>query len=311
MIQLSEAIGEPTMSRGTILIVDDEQDLLQIMEAIFSEAGLKCMSANKASAALDILTRHMEIDVIVSDLRMPEMDGLQFLEKIRSDYIERSWLQFLFVTGHGTLESAIKAMKLQATDFIHKPIRRAELLKAVDAAMERSKKQRKAAEIKQNAEAALSRLSGDITRISDALGITSLIPPEGTTEADYNAIPSNSGAKGNVGKEERSDERVLEFVKAINLRNELFEEEIFIEPVWRILFFLMENSLMGNELSLTELYSASGVSPATAGRRVAELKDAGFVAISNDGADKRRQKVSLSADALQRLKQYINGIAKI
>ncbi len=73
----------PESSNGTILIVDDEPALLQIMEAIISSTGLRCLSTTEVSTALAILAVHSEIDVIVSDLRMPRIDGLQFLESKR------------------------------------------------------------------------------------------------------------------------------------------------------------------------------------------------------------------------------------
>jgi len=307
MIQFnkSDTVSAPS---GAVLIVDDEQDLLQIMEVILSEAGMVCLCATKASTALDILKEHSEINVVVSDLRMPGMDGLQFLERVRQEIIGRSWLQFLFVTGHGTMDSAVKAMKLQAADFIHKPIRRVELLDAVKAALDRSVAQRTAVEIRQQGEVALSRLSGDIARISEALGIANSIPDTRMPEAGPDPIPTVSENIEGVDEEGRSNERILEFVKVMNGRNKLFKEELFVEPVWQMLFFLMECSLSDEDAYLTDLYNASGVSPATSARRVADLKEAGFVIISSDDFDKRRQKVSLSDEAFGRLKQYIRSI---
>ncbi|MFB8344838.1 response regulator [Brucella cytisi] len=301
MVQSSNPTPQ-SLSTGTVLIVDDEQDLLRIMAIILSEADLKCLSATMASEALDMLRRHIEIDVIVSDLRMPEMDGLQFLENVRREFSDRPWLQFLFVTGHGTLDSAVKAMKLQAADFIHKPIRRAELLVAVETAKERSVAQRKAVEIRRHGEVVLSRLSGDIARLSEALGITNASPAGSKPPTDQNFVDVSSESN------EHADERILEFVKAINLRDKFFSEELFVEPVWRMLCFLLESGLTGEDVYLTDLYNASGVSPATAARRVAELKEADFIIAFDDNTDKRRQRVVLSADAFERLLEYINGI---
>ncbi len=307
----TSSLPPQSLSAGTVLIVDDEQDLLRIMEMVLSEAGLKCLTATKASIALDMLRQYIEIDVIVSDLRMPGMDGLQFLEGVRREFSDRPWLQFLFVTGHGTLDSAVKAMKLQAADFIHKPIRRAELLMAVETATERSVAQRKAVEIRQHGEVVLSRLSGDIARLSEVLGINQSFPTETVSQTDRDKIAAGSDSNEDVREGDRYDWPVLEFVKAMNVRNELFKDDLFVEPVWQMLFFLMECSLTDKDVYLTDLYTASGVSPATSARRVADLKDGGFVIISDDSLDKRRQKVTLSVDALESLKKYINSIISI
>jgi len=129
-----------------LLIVDDEKAYRENIEEFFSNSKMKTFSAELPSLAFDILKEN-KIDIVVLDLRLPEMNGLDVLKEIKKLYPE---IEVIIITGHGDMDSVIKAMRLGAIDFFTKPFRLIE----VQNAIERTKKfiylQKKLNEIKMN-----------------------------------------------------------------------------------------------------------------------------------------------------------------
>ena len=103
----------------TILIVDDEIDLLQgLARSVTMELACQVMTADSGSEALGII-REQPVDVVLTDIRMPEMDGLSLLQAIKE--LDAS-ITVILMTAYGTIEKAVEAIKKGAYDFIQKPI---------------------------------------------------------------------------------------------------------------------------------------------------------------------------------------------
>jgi DNA-binding NtrC family response regulator len=100
-----------------ILLVDDENDFLEVMSERMGARGMEVTTADSAQEAL-LQVEKGGFDAIVLDLKMPGMDGLETLKKIKE---KRPELQVILLSGHATLEKGIEAMKLGAMDFIEKP----------------------------------------------------------------------------------------------------------------------------------------------------------------------------------------------
>ncbi|HSH13145.1 MAG TPA: response regulator, partial [Desulfurivibrionaceae bacterium] len=104
------------MSETAILIVDDDKVTRKTLSMAL-EDDYTTVCAASGREALDILDRE-EIDLILSDLDMPGMTGLQLLEKLN----QRESPPVIFITGQGTIETAVQAMKLGAYDYVSKPV---------------------------------------------------------------------------------------------------------------------------------------------------------------------------------------------
>jgi len=100
-----------------ILAVDDEPSMRRLLEISLRQAGYQPVVAENGQAALTIL-RNDNIDLVVSDLHMPVMDGLKLLEALRAENIETP---VIIVTAQGEIASAVQAMKLGASDYILRP----------------------------------------------------------------------------------------------------------------------------------------------------------------------------------------------
>lgn len=116
----------------TILIVDDEESILQSLEGILSDEGFDVIRENNGKAALDKIGETMP-DLVLLDIWMPEMDGIETLVKIKESHPQ---LQVIMMSGHGTIETAVKATKLGAYDFIEKPLSLDKILLTVKNALD-------------------------------------------------------------------------------------------------------------------------------------------------------------------------------
>src|SRR5689334_5222656 len=109
--------------RARFLIVDDHQSIRKLCMTVGRSMGLHCMEAESAEAALAYLETDSP-DMILADLMMPNMTGLEFLPRVKQ-LLPRT--EVAIMTGHGSIETAVQAMKLGAYDYITKPFRIEEL----------------------------------------------------------------------------------------------------------------------------------------------------------------------------------------
>ena len=116
-----------------VLVVDDDAGVRESMERMLRAAGYTVQMASSGEEAVD-LARGDAFDVILSDMRMPGLSGLDILKKLREVRVDAS---FIIMTGFGTIDTAVEAMKLGAVDFVQKPFFRDELLMRVRAAADR------------------------------------------------------------------------------------------------------------------------------------------------------------------------------
>ena len=106
------------MAIANILLVDDEVPFVETMTKRLTKRDLDVSTAFNGQEALDILEKSRSIEVVILDVKMPGMDGLETLEKIRKKY---PLVEVVMLTGHATVESAIDGMKLGAFDYLMKP----------------------------------------------------------------------------------------------------------------------------------------------------------------------------------------------
>lgn len=116
----------------TVLVVDDERSILQSLEGILSDEGFDVLCARSGAEALEKIKEAMP-DIVLLDIWMPGMDGIDTLVKIR-EISPR--IQVVMMSGHGTIETAVKATKLGAYDFIEKPLSLEKLLLTINNALE-------------------------------------------------------------------------------------------------------------------------------------------------------------------------------
>jgi len=101
-----------------ILIVDDEKDIRSSLKGALEDEGYKALVAESGEACLEMLGKHA-FEVVLLDVWLPEMDGLETLQKVRT---VDDPPEVIMISGHGTIETAVRATKLGAYDFLEKPL---------------------------------------------------------------------------------------------------------------------------------------------------------------------------------------------
>ncbi len=121
------------MKAKAILIVDDEEGIRESLEKVLAKAGYLTTTASTGNEAFGILSEK-PIDIVLTDLKMPDGDGLELLKLIKKKSPD---VEVILLTGFGTIETAVEAMKEGAYDFITKPPKKALILSTVERAIER------------------------------------------------------------------------------------------------------------------------------------------------------------------------------
>ena len=112
-----------TPSSPTILIVEDEAKMRRLLELNLGEDGFSTLSAGDAETGLKLL-RENTVDLVVTDLKLPGMNGLEFLQGVKR---HNAALPVVVMTAFGTVETAVEAMKSGASDYVLKPFSLSEM----------------------------------------------------------------------------------------------------------------------------------------------------------------------------------------
>jgi putative nucleotidyltransferase with HDIG domain len=133
-LRMSPAIPEPAASEATrILIVDDDASVRDVITVLLREEGYVCTTVSTAEAALDA-ARGTEFPLVISDVRMPGHDGFWLLERMRESHPETA---VIMLTAFGDTEAAVECLRNGAADYLLKPPKVTELIRAIERALGR------------------------------------------------------------------------------------------------------------------------------------------------------------------------------
>ena len=215
------------MENSKILLVDDDQDIRDILRVFLEGLGYIIEEAENGIAALKIL-RNDEIDLVITDIQMPEMSGISLLEKIK-EYNQD--IPVIVITGFPTIDVAVGAMKRGASDFITKPFKMAQIEMVVKRViinrdlLRENKKLKEEVRQKRTIESLNKKLNSKIEELSKLYYISESIPFTKDEEILYESIIKTAsevtGAKKVflMFKQKDSDELVLK--KYIGVENEI------------------------------------------------------------------------------------------
>jgi DNA-binding NtrC family response regulator len=116
---------------SVILLVDDDPHILEVLEARLGAAGHETLQSSSASSALELLKRR-KVDLVITDVRMPGMGGMELLEALRKVCPD---LPVILLTAYGTIPDAVRAIKAGAVEYLTKPFDGRQLLRTIDAVL--------------------------------------------------------------------------------------------------------------------------------------------------------------------------------
>ncbi|MBS5839912.1 MULTISPECIES: response regulator [Pseudomonas] len=118
--------------RQQLLLVDDEEEALSELAELLEGEGFWCHTATSVKAALHHLTRHPDIALVITDLRMPEESGISLIKRLR-EHTSRQHLPVIVVSGHADMDDVSDLLRLQVLDLFRKPIYHERLLDTLNA----------------------------------------------------------------------------------------------------------------------------------------------------------------------------------
>jgi len=151
------------MQNTKILLIDDEADIVRVLSMSLKTDGYDVVTAYSGEEGLDVFDRESP-NVVLADIKMPGMDGLEVLRKIKERNPES---EVIIITGHGDIDSAIEALQYGASDFINKPIRDEALSIALNRAKEKLDMRRKLKEYTDDLENMVKIATEEIRRKSE------------------------------------------------------------------------------------------------------------------------------------------------
>jgi CheY-like chemotaxis protein len=117
-----------------VLLVDDDRDVLEELQEGLASLGYATLAAFTAQEALELVQRHVSLRIVVTDLMMPQIDGIELLQKLAARRHSRP-LSAIVMTGNAALDRAVAALRLNAVDFLQKPVSAEEVAKSVEHAL--------------------------------------------------------------------------------------------------------------------------------------------------------------------------------
>ena len=151
--------------REYILIVDDEPDILSTLKDVLEDEGYRTYGVTTGEEALQVVDKELP-DLVILDVWLEGIDGIEVLGQLKQKYPD---LPVLIISGHGTIETAIKAVKLGAYDFIEKPINLDRLLLKVEKAIEESRFQQRYRLLREEGKKRLTGVSPAIKKVIEQI----------------------------------------------------------------------------------------------------------------------------------------------
>jgi two-component system nitrogen regulation response regulator NtrX len=213
----------PSPAASKLLIIDDEREICKAMSAILRDEGYRVSVAHDAQSGLKMIAKEMP-DVCLLDVWLPDSDGLAVLEKIRA---QGSDVCVIMISGHASIDTAVRATRLGAVDFLEKPLSLEKLVMSVANALRLKSLRTENANLRTRMERR-HKLIGDSVQMQHVRATVDVIAGKGSTVL---ITGENGTGKENVARliHEKSSRSAKPFI-AINcaaIPEELIESELF------------------------------------------------------------------------------------
>jgi len=215
------------MSVKTVLLVDDQKNTLKVLSAILRDEGYEVLQAGRGSEALRLFEEREDVDLVLSDLKLPGMDGIALFNRMRE---AREMPPFIIMTAYGTVKSAVQAMRDGVTNYLIKPLDFEELVIVAEKAIREHETSRKLSDLQQAAreENAFHGILGASPQMRD---IFDMVRTVGDTDASVMIYGETGTGKELLARalhlESPRREAPLVCINSAALTESLLEAELF------------------------------------------------------------------------------------
>ena len=266
----------------TVLVVDDDPACRDEYCDAIGNLGYTAKSASSAPDALQQIVESPDIGIVITDLEMPTMDELSLLSEISQRFSPNRPIVTLVLTGHSSLQVATKAMQVQATDLLSKPVSTEQLADA------------------------LRRASAHYFAAAYRFQMTTLT--KRSDPPDHRDRPTKQGHKPTKEELQTFTRMLLKFQ---HNKYKFFDPAVLTGPSWEILLDITDATLRGEAVPASSASATTHVPLSTALRHINGLVDAGLVRRWTDSKDKRRKLLMLEDHATVAMQRYLEAAWKL
>jgi two-component system, NtrC family, response regulator len=168
------------MLKGSILIIDDEPKLRSALSRIIELEGYRVCQADNSRKGLQILEQQKDISLVITDVRLPDMNGIQLLEKIKEQFPS---CEVIVITAYGTIQDGVRAMKIGAFDYVTKGDGDDQILVTIERAIEKAKMQRRILDLENKLKTRYSfeQIFGNSKVIKETISLARKVAPTDST----------------------------------------------------------------------------------------------------------------------------------
>lgn len=273
--------AEITSAQCHVVIVDDDPQCLVEYRELVEALGYPCHQASDAASALRLIASDLRIGLVITDVRMPGMDGLTLLEELSERFMSVRPMVAIVITGQSSVDTAICAMRSSAVDMLEKPIS----LEGLSASLRR-------------ATSRWARLSAQFKMLALSQSARRAQPAVAPTPQQFNSRQPSS---------DELQSFAARIMKDRQSRSKFFDPQILSGPAWDILLDLAAAGLKGEPVPTSSACASTQVPLSTALRHVNQLVEAGLVKREADPGDRRRTLLELEPHALELMKRYLTS----
>lgn len=285
MATLHEAAGTAEVLLPSVLVIDDDPVCRSHCSHMLDELGYRHHSASTAREALELVSAHSNIQIVLADMEMPSMDGFVLVEEARARASGKP-IAAIMLTDSISAGLAIRGLHIEAVDLLCKPLD----FDAYSAALRRAVRYLAARRIS-STESSMLDFGQQLSRLVSVLEGSALEPK-----------PDGRG----------TDKEITATLRAIigsrGLRSRFFPSQLFADPAWDILLDLTRAKLEDQEVSVSSVCIAASVPMSTALRWVRQMTDAGLLRRWTDPKDRRRDLITLTEPTTSRMRDYLASV---
>ena len=291
--------GMPTLRPPTelchVLIVDDDAASAEEYAEIAASLGYECATAADAREALRMIADDKHIGLVVTDVHMPALDGISFLDELSARFSRTHPIVPLVITGFGSLELAVDAMRLDAADFLTKPVTYQTFSQALRRAFRK-----------------WTKLMGQVAEDANLTWFPAA--EDGYPILSDRPFPAEASPRPAADTGEPSEEELASFlqgyIRTHERRGRFLDTDLFADPAWSILLDLALSRLDNKPLPVSSACVAAGVPMSTALRHIRILVANGYAKRWQDPKDRRRDLLMIEDTAMKAVTDYMTTLWK-